>query len=364
MHDRLTGLGGGELFVFPLAKHYNADVFTARYDREKALKLGFEEPNVNALLKGSPTEDAAAQSGVKRMQEALAFSRLDLSDYDAVVLSGNWAVFSARKNKDNLWYCHTPTRSIYDLHYFYLQQLREKSMASAALFKAWSYLWTPIDQRNFSNVNKVAVNSRNVGLRVQRYYGRDDYSVINPLIFTESFKPSKPKGYYLSVTRITPMKRLDLQLDVFEELPKEELVIVGTGDKGSSYQKRFQERVKKMHNVTWLENVSQRELIDLYAHCKAVIQTPMFEDFGRVPVEANASGKACLAVNEEGMTESIVHGKTGLLIEQPYRENFTKAIKNFDSLGFKEKDCVENAKRFSEKEFFKKFDAALSSVLA
>ena len=178
---------------------------------------------------------------------------------------------------------------------------------------------------------------------------------------TKIFKPGKPKGYFLSVQRVMPFKRVELQLDVFSQLPKERLVMVGEWE-GGEFQEKIKKRISSMENVEWRTGVSDNELAGLYSHSKAVIQTAMFEDFGRVPVEANASGKACLAVGEEGFTESIAHGKTGLLIEPPYRENFVKALKEFDAGDFKLKDLLGNAKRFSEEAFFKKFDPVVEQA--
>ncbi|HLC45927.1 MAG TPA: glycosyltransferase, partial [archaeon] len=178
----------------------------------------------------------------------------------------------------------------------------------------------------------------------------------------EAFKAGKSGDYFLSVQRAMPSKRLDLQLDVFEELPGENLKIVGQALYGTKYQQRIMKRVEKMNNVEWIGAASDAELKDLYAHCKAVIQTPMFEDLGAVPIEAMASGKPCIAVNEEGMQESIVHGVTGLLVDQPHKANFVRALKDFDSFGFKEKNCLERAKYFSEGEFFKRMDAAVKAA--
>jgi len=75
-----------------------------------------------------------------------------------------------------------------------------------------------------------------------------------------------------------------------------------------------------------------------------------------------ASGKPCVAVNEGGFRESIIHGKTGLLISKPYVKNFVSAIKNFDRYEFDPKECRKRAKLFSEENFIKRMKKVIKEV--
>ena len=94
-----------------------------------------------------------------------------------------------------------------------------------------------------------------------------------------------------------------------------------------------------------------RKLPYAYAHSKAVIQTNPNEDFGIVPIEAMASGKACIAVNAGGFRETIVHRKTGILFDPPYAENLAWTVKKFREDIFDSNLCLERAKLFSEENF-------------
>ncbi len=129
------------------------------------------------------------------------------------------------------------------------------------------------------------------------------------------------------MNRIYPDKRIDLQFDVFRELPEEKLVIVRVyahRDNASKYHDRSAKNA--LCEVEMCGAASKEELIDLYARCKGLICTARDEDFGLTPVEAMASGKPVVAVNEGGFKETVIHGKTGLLVEAD-RDELVRAVK-------------------------------------
>jgi glycosyltransferase involved in cell wall biosynthesis len=67
-----------------------------------------------------------------------------------------------------------------------------------------------------------------------------------------------------------------------------------------------------------------------------------------------AAGKPCLAVNEGGFRESIVHEKTGILVDEPYVDNFVKVIREFDLSAFDPDYLQEYARKFSKESFMQK----------
>jgi glycosyltransferase involved in cell wall biosynthesis len=112
--------------------------------------------------------------------------------------------------------------------------------------------------------------------------------------------------------------------------------------------------------VIFAGSVSDEQLGHLYSRCKAAIQTAIDEDFGIIPVEAMASGKPCIAVNEGGFRETIINGKTGILVNTPYAENLTDAIRNFDNYDFNPSTCKNRARLFSEEKFIERMKKAMS----
>lgn len=357
-HDRLTGTGGGERVAITLAKAFNADLFVAKYTPEKT----YEECKRLPITEIAPVPDPPASQfyPLIRMHDAWRFSSLrELGEYDLLFTSGMWAFFASKQNPNNIWYCHSPNRGLYDLR---RQIIRRYNPFWRAVYYCWANFWTYFDQGYVGHVKKIVVNSRNVAGRVRLYYKRRA-EVVHPPVNVENFYNKPSEGYYLSVQRLMPEKRVDLQLRIFERLPEERLVIVGKAEYGTEYQRQMRKWIGRMPNVQWLERVSDEELRGLYARCEAVIQTAMDEDFGLIPVEAMAAGKPCIAVNEGGFRESIVHGRTGLLVGEPYLENFVEAIRNFDSNAFDPRECMGRAREFSEERFVEKIRGTASRVI-
>jgi len=216
-------------------------------------------------------------------------------------------------------------------------------------FQMWTSCWEPLDQKAAREVDEILVNSENVKGRVRKYYGREA-TVVNPPVDTDIFHFEEFGDFFLSVNRLTPFKRVDIQLDAFEALD-ENLVIVGEAEKAGGYQREIRERIEEMDNVRLEENVSDWYLAKLYSSCKATIQTSICEDFGYVPTESLAAGKPCLAVNEGGFRETIKDGKTGILIDEPYAENLVREIRSFDPSGFDPDYLREYAEKFSRDSF-------------
>jgi len=208
----------------------------------------------------------------------------------------------------------------------------------------------------------MIANSENVKERIREYYDRDSL-VIYPPVDIDNFRARESEDYFLAVQRPSPEKRPEMLLEIFRKVPKEKLILVGDYiDK--DYIARIGNLVDKLNNVTWLRNVSQAELIDLYSHCKALIQTAEYEDFGVAPVEAMASGKPVIAVDEGGFKETVLGGETGILVKKPYIENFINTIRNFDFFDFSPKICEQRARMFSKEKFIKKMKMIVKNVLA
>jgi glycosyltransferase involved in cell wall biosynthesis len=173
------------------------------------------------------------------------------------------------------------------------------------------------------------------------------------------------KGYdsfWLSVNRIYPEKRIDLQLETFRQLPEERLVIAGgyaNGDHAAQYAAKLQRQLPP--NVTMVGEVSEQELVDLYATCRGLICTAIDEDFGITPLEAMASGKPVVAVDEGGFRETI-SSDTGILVKAK-KDAVIAAIKkiSLNPVSFREA-CIARAKQFDLSIFNERMIAAVNSV--
>jgi len=313
-HDYFGAIGGGERVVIQMAKILGADIITT--DTESLRKI---DPDVKFISLG-PTPK---YRGYKQVAAYWKFLRCDFShDYDFFIFSGNWAHYAAERHHPNLWYCHTPVRAFYDLYDVFLTRL---DILSRQEFRIWSMIQRRLDQQSIRYVNSLVANSSNVRDRVRRTYGRDA-EIIYPPVDTTRFFTKSYGDFWLSVNRIYPEKRIELQIEVFRNLPDEKLVIAGgfaPGDHATKYAAGLRQKLPP--NVTLAGEVPERELLNLYANCRGLICTAMDEDFGLTPLEAMASGKPVVAVNEGGFRETVTPD-TGMLV-QPSQVNIVNAIK-------------------------------------
>lgn len=351
VYDWLFTKGGMDRSTAILARGFNADIWTTRYSPEETY------PELKEMrIFAHPL--ALRAKGLMQVEAALKFRNMDLSDYDLILTSGDWAKHVGMKegNHPQLHFENTVVRPLYDLHDFISKRY---PFFQRQAFEAWSWFMRRLDQQAVKRIDQFACNSKIVRERIKRYYGRDA-EVVGVPINVKRFRQKRSEDFFLSVQRIAPPKRVEIQLEAFRELPDERLVIIGAYD-DKAYTERLQSMAPK--NVKFLGPVSDERMVDLYSRCKAVIQTSVDEDFGQVPIEAMASGKPAIAVNEGGFKETIAHGKTGLLFDPPYVKNLAAAIRGFDRYKFDSKLCRKKAAMFSEERWIEKLKAVAEKLL-
>lgn len=98
--------------------------------------------------------------------------------------------------------------------------------------------------------------------------------------------------------------------------------------------------------------MSYAELRTAYATCRALVFTPE-EDFGIVPVEANASGRPVIAFGRGGVIDSIVPNETGLFFDEQTSDALCEAVERFEAWlpHFDPQNAVRNAARFAPERF-------------
>jgi glycosyltransferase involved in cell wall biosynthesis len=357
-HDYIGCIGGAEKVVFTLARALNADIITTDLNLDAVRKAGFGDVKVKSL------GDVFLIPPLKQIDASFSFLLSDVSDcYDFFIFSGNWAHYAAVHHHPNLYYCHTPTRAFFELRRHVLNS------QTTHFRKMIAYAWTGTHRiferynvRKF--VDRIVCNSQNVKERVKKDYGLNG-SVVNPPIDVTKYRFSHYGDFWLSVNRLYPEKRIDLQMEIFRKLPDEKLKIVGGFSKGDWAEKNYKKlQRQKPENVEFLGEVSEQEIINLYATCKGLITTAMDEDFGMTPVEAMASGKIVLAVNEGGYRETVVDGKTGFLLPaEP--EMFIEKIKslNAEKLASMKENCISQAKNFDTTVFVARMKKEIDAVL-
>jgi len=340
IYDLLIGKGGAERVVLALARAFNADIWTTTYLPEEVYpEFGafqiFPHPLKSWPLSSTLKPVNFIWQGLLQTEATFKFRKMELPGYDLIISAGMCAKHVAMRDRNHpcIHYEHG-VRESYRLEW---------------LFKAWAWYMKRLDFEATQKVDRLVCNSENIRGKIERYYHRDA-EVVYPPVDIERFRYGEPGDYFLSVQRISPGKGIETQLEAFKMVPQQKLVIVGSPQKGyTSYYGRLIHTAPP--NVTFLGALPDEGVSDLYSHSKAVIQTNPDEDFGIVPVEAMASGKPCIAINSGGFRETIIHGKTGILVTPPHPQNLAQAIREFNSLDFDPAACLQRARLFSEETF-------------
>ena len=352
LHDHLRFIGGGERVALTLASGFDADLYVTDLDATLPSRAGMPAGRVNEIAQ------VPRRAPRRQDRQARAFGDAAIPHHDAYILSGNWAVFAAARLHPNIWYCHTPVRVFYDLQQPFLASLPP---VSRRLAQRWIERRRPAYEAAVRDVDTIVANSKNVAGRVERFLHRTS-KVIYPSVDTTAYRFERVGETWLSVSRLSHEKRIDLLVETFRRLPEENIVVAGGPQMGISAD-RFIRSLKPPPNVEFLGEISETRLRDLYATCRGLVATAKDEDFGLAPVEAMASGKAVVAVNEGGYRESVVHGETGWL-EPATPEDLSKAISEATPAGLAHmrRACEARASRFDVKIFIEQIRVLLEKV--
>ena len=280
-----------------------------------------------------------------------AISKFNLSKYDIILSSSNAIAkgVKTRKNQLHICYCHTPMRYAWDLRSQYFNEADIKGLKKRAAdfildkIKGWDY-------DNSQSVDYFIANSKFIRDRVKNCYGRDAV-VINPPVDVESFSLVQEKeDYYLAASRFVPYKKINLIVAAFTKMPDKKLVVIGDGPDF--------EKTKKLatKNIELLGFVGKEKLIKYMQKAKAFVFAAE-EDFGILPVEAQACGTPVIAYGKGGALETVIDGRTGLYFNEQSIESLTGAVDRFEkgSGRFDPKIIRKNAERFSIERFCKEY---------
>lgn len=361
-HNFMDNIGGAEYVDLLLAKEIGADIYTTNIDKDKIKKMGFGDVLDRIYSIGKVPVNAP----FRQEKSYWLFKNLDVEKdygkkYDYYFIGGDWAVYGAINNKPNLWYVYSPIREIWDLNKYVRKEM--VSWWKRPIFDLWVLLNRKRNRNAVKEVGKIIAISKNVALRVKKYLGKDA-KVIYPPTEIGKFHCERNKGYWLSVNRLINHKRVKMQVEAFRKMPSENLVIVGSYEKSGHFKKYAEEILKDLpKNVSVKSWVSEKELIDLYANCKGFITTSKEEDYGMNVVEAMASGKFVIAPNEGGYKETIINGKTGVLIDNIDESKIISAVKKYwgKTMVFKN-ECIKRAKEYDVSVFLKNIKKELSSL--
>jgi glycosyltransferase involved in cell wall biosynthesis len=252
-------------------------------------------------------------------------------------------------------YCHSPMRYAWDQF--------ESYFGEAQVGRARNRVLRPImaamarwDRRTAGRVDRFVANSHYVAARIRRYYNRGS-TVVYPPVDTDFYRPAenaRPRSGFLVVSALVPYKKLELAIDACRTLGAP-LTVVGTGLELA--------RLKSSAGpgVEFLGWRSDEEIRDLYRSAEAAL-LPGVEDFGMVPVEAQACGCPVVAYAEGGAAETVTDDETGALVGTPTAAAFADALRRIRARRFDTDRLRAHALRFSREQFLEGFRGAVDAA--
>ncbi len=353
VHDYLTQRGGAERVFELLCKRYpDADIYTSLYDRDRTIDLGDRIVNTTFLQK---IPGAAKYFRLMAPFYFPAFRALDLQDYDLIISSSTSFAKAVRKKPGakHICFCHNITRFLWDTE-TYLREYGDYRYFAPLIEQIFGVM-RKVDLSYSQEPDLYIANSSIVARRIQKTYGKQAI-VINYPIDTHKFTYSNVKDeYYLASARMISYKRLDIIIEAFNWLGWR-LLISGDGPE----RERLQARA--MPNVEFLGHVSDAKRTQLFAEAKSVIVAAL-EDYGLVPVEANASGTPVVAYGAGGVLDTQIPGKTGVFFKRQTPESLQAALMEAETTNWNYEIIRNHAvQNFSEEAFFGKVNQVIAQA--
>jgi len=353
LHDCFLGYGGATYDVEQMALALDAPIYTA-YMKDIVLDENvkvtpFKQHKYLDSFYSRFLQNAAIQMLLLKSD----FQKLKLNGYDVVISSGILSrAYKPTKGQYTINYPRSPPRWLYDLHDYHMSSFNPIKRMLAEIycwcFKRW-------DVSVLNNIDLIVANSEVVQKRIKRYWNRDSV-IIYPPVEISKYRHKDDEEYYLSLGRLDKLKRIDLIITVFKKLDYK-LKIAGAG----LDEERLKTLAEGCDNIEFCGFVDEEDKIDLLSRCKGLVFTAMNEDFGLVVVEALASGKPVITVNE-GYPPHIIKSEVNGLIIEPTVESLSQAISRCEQVKWDPDKIRESVKKYDVKRFRKEWKNLIEKV--
>jgi glycosyltransferase involved in cell wall biosynthesis len=287
-----------------------------------------------------------------------AIEQFDLDGFDVVLSISHCAAKSVVRSPRarHLCYCLTPMRYAWDQFDAYFGRDRLGAFGTRVMRPVMAHLarW---DLATADRVDRYVAISHYVAGRIGRYYNREA-TVVYPPVDTDFYHPDAvaPEPFALVVSALVPYKRIGLAIDACARarLP---LTIAGDGPERAALQR------SAGPSVTFLGHVTNADIRALYRRA-AVVLLPGEEDFGIVPVEAQACGRPVVALGRGGAIETVVPGETGELVGEGTPEAFAEAIVTALGRRYDRERIRRHAEQFGRARFGDEIEALVCGAAA
>lgn len=332
VHDWLTGMRGGEKCLEAVCR---------RWPQAQLRTLLYRKGSVSPTIEALQPQPSWLQSipGIFRLYRYFlplfpsVIGSWRLPECDLVVSFSHCVAKSVRppllgdRPAPHVCYCFTPMRYAWHMKQAYFGgRVRGIKARMVDFLLERLRRW---DRETAGRVSHFIAISQTVQQRISECYGRDSV-VIYPPVDTDFYCPAPgPRDdFYLIVSAFAPYKRLDLAIEVCNQLGRQ-LLIIGAG--------QDQARLKALagptvHFLGWQPDEIIREKL---RHCRALL-FPGEEDFGIVPLEAHACGAPVIALGKGGATETIIppgtdREPTGSWFAEPTADCLADALLGFEA---------------------------------
>jgi glycosyltransferase involved in cell wall biosynthesis len=353
VHDFLTQRGGAERVFELICKYFpNADIFTSLYDPQNTIFLGDRLVHTTQLQK---IPGATKYFRLLAPFYFQAFQSLDLSDYDLIISSNSAFAKSVRKKPEakHICLCHNITRFLWDTKVYLHEYKRYKPFSSAinAMFEPMR----KTDVFYSDSPDLYVANSSTVAKRIEKIYKKKSLVINFPIDTTKFTFSDRKEDYYLVASRLLSYKRIDIIVEAFNWLGLP-LLIIGDGPERNRLE------AMALSNIRFLGHVNDHERNHLMAKARFVVVAAL-EDYGLVPIEANASGTPVICYGAGGVLDTQIPEKTGLFFNRQTPDALQSAVVQASQMVWDYSEIRDHAlKNFSETVFFEQVIKTIEDV--
>ncbi len=353
VHEWLVTYAGSERVVRELLTIYpDADLFALVdfLSDEDRIKF-FGKRATTSFIQKLPFARKKFRSYLPLMP--IAVEQFDLSRYDLIISSSHAVAKGVLTGPDQLHicYCHTPIRYAWDLQHQYLSQSGLTRGLKSAFARITLHYIRQWDSRTANGVDIFIANSAYIARRIKKVYGRDAHIVHPPVDLAAFPLCANKEDFYLAASRFVPYKRMDLIIDAFNAMPEKRLIVIGDGPEFARL------KATTGPNITMLGYQKDMVLRDHLQRAKAFVFAAE-EDFGIMPVEAQACGTPVIAYGRGGVLESILPPgnlqnlpATGIFFQTQTVPALIEAVKAFERAPIAPADCRARSEQFAANVF-------------
>jgi len=369
IHDELTKWGGGEYVLKVLSEKFrNADVYTSVVYKDFTDKL-FPGLDIKpSFIQKLPFKKALHDEYITLYPLAFKLFNLGKNQYDVIISisSGFSKCISVPKGVKHIIYCLTPPR------FLWMPTSRSKALSKKLTYILYDKLFRNILDGIFRRVDKRAVEkadetvsiSNEVANRVRNFY-KVESKVIYPPVAIDEIKFEKNndrEDYFLYLGRVESYKGVDLAIQACANTGKK-LVVAGIGD-DLERLKNIVDKNGWSKLIKFYGFVTKSRKYSLYRKARALIYPVRDEDFGIVPIEANASGCPVIAYRGGGVVETLseANPRTAIFFDKFESKSLERILKQFDKYNINSANCRKQAELFGRKIFEYKIEQLVNNV--